>query len=122
MKHVHKLAWIGLFVNIIICFVARNLLLDEGQLNFHSRVDSMWSWLVLALFIAVVVQALSIMLSGRYPYMAIVLAFIGGIVMIPISMIFLVGSLFSFQTRINAGFTPWRSTTGAMSRDENHQL
>ncbi|HGK4392676.1 TPA: hypothetical protein ACJ2TI_005196, partial [Klebsiella pneumoniae] len=27
MKHVHKLAWIGLFVNIIICFVARNLLL-----------------------------------------------------------------------------------------------
>ncbi|HGT3023195.1 TPA: hypothetical protein ACM2XS_005157, partial [Klebsiella pneumoniae] len=23
MKHVHKLAWIGLFVNIIICFVAR---------------------------------------------------------------------------------------------------
>ncbi|HBR0797789.1 TPA: hypothetical protein ACP4YQ_001555 [Klebsiella quasipneumoniae] len=122
MKHVHKLAWIGLFVNIIICFVARNLLLDEGQLNFHSRVDSMWSWLVLALFIAVVVQALSIMLSGRYPYMAIVLAFIGGIVMIPISMIFLVGSLFSFQTRINAGFTPWRSTTGAMSRDDNHQL
>jgi uncharacterized membrane protein YdjX (TVP38/TMEM64 family) len=57
MKHVHKLAWIGLFVNIIICFVARNLLLDEGQLNFHSRADSMWSWLVLALFIAVVVQA-----------------------------------------------------------------
>ncbi|HFT4306105.1 TPA: hypothetical protein ACHT7L_004427, partial [Klebsiella quasipneumoniae] len=49
-------------------------------------------------------------------------AFIGGIVMIPISMIFLVGSLFSFQTRINAGFTPWRSTTGAMSRDDNHQL
>jgi hypothetical protein len=35
------------------------------------------SWLVLALFIAVVVQALSIMLSGRYPYLAIVLAFIG---------------------------------------------
>ncbi len=30
MKHVHKLVWIGLFVNIIICFVARNLLLDEG--------------------------------------------------------------------------------------------
>lgn len=23
MKHVHKLVWIGLFVNIIICFVAR---------------------------------------------------------------------------------------------------
>lgn len=122
MKHVHKLAWIGLFVNIIICFVARNLLLDEGQLNFHSRVDSMWSWLVLALFIAVVVQALSIMLSGRYPYLAIVLAFIGGIVMIPISMIFLVGSMFSFQTWINAGFTPWRSTTGAMGRNDNHQL
>lgn len=40
MKHVHKLAWIGLFVNIIICFVARNLLLDEGQLNFHRGVDS----------------------------------------------------------------------------------
>ncbi len=64
MKHVHKLAWIGLFVNIIICFVARNLLLDEGQLNFHRGVDSMWSWLVLALFIAVVVQTLSIMLSA----------------------------------------------------------
>ncbi|STU83435.1 membrane protein [Klebsiella pneumoniae subsp. ozaenae] len=73
MKHVHKLAWIGLFVNIIICFVARNLLLDEGQLNFHSRADGVWSWLVLALFIAVVVQAISIMLSGRYPYLAIVL-------------------------------------------------
>ncbi len=29
-------------------------------------------WLVLALFIAVVVQAISIMLSGRYPYLAIV--------------------------------------------------
>ncbi len=43
MKHVHKLAWIGLFVNIIICFVARNLLLDEGQLNFHSRADGVWS-------------------------------------------------------------------------------
>ena len=59
---------------------------------------------------------------GFMVYLAIVLAFIGGIVMIPISMIFLVGSLFSFQTRINAGFTPWRSTTGAMSRDDNHQL
>ncbi|VEA99741.1 membrane protein [Klebsiella pneumoniae] len=67
MKHVHKLAWIGLFVNIIICFVARNLLLDEGQLNFHSRADGVWSWLVLALFIAVVVQAISIMLSGPLP-------------------------------------------------------
>ena len=67
-------AWIGLFVNIIICFVARNLLLDEGQLNFHSRADGVWSWLVRALFIAVVVQAISIMLSGRYPYLAIVLA------------------------------------------------
>lgn len=45
MKHVHKLAWIGLFVNIIICFVARNLLLDEGQLNFHSRADGPgWCW------------------------------------------------------------------------------
>ncbi len=43
MKHVHKLARIGLFVNIIICFVARNLLLDEGQLNFHSRADGVWS-------------------------------------------------------------------------------
>lgn len=88
MKHVHKLAWIGLFVNIIICFVARNLLLDEGQLNFHSRADGVWSWLVLALFIAVVVQAISIMLSGRYPYLAIVLAFVGGIVMVPASVIF----------------------------------
>ncbi|HBT4720773.1 TPA: hypothetical protein MB317_002731 [Klebsiella quasipneumoniae subsp. similipneumoniae] len=124
MKHVHKLAWIGLFVNIIICFVARNLLLDEGQLNFHSRVDSMWSWLVLALFIAVVVQALSIMLSGRYPYLAIVLAFIGGIVMIPISMIFLVGSLFSFQKRLYAGFVPWRSTAvaGAIKGDDDQRF
>ena len=43
MKHVHKLARIGLFVNIIICFVARNLLLDEGQLNFHSQADGVWS-------------------------------------------------------------------------------
>jgi hypothetical protein len=51
-----------------------------------------------------------------------VLAFIGGIVMVPASMIFLVGCMFSFQTRINAGFTPWRSTTGAMGRDDNHQL
>ena len=67
MKHVHKLAWIGLFVNIIICFVARNLLLDEGQLNFHRGVDSMWSWLVLALFIAVVVQTLSIMPQAFIP-------------------------------------------------------
>ena len=118
MKHVHKLAWIGLFVNIIICFVARNLLLDEGQLNFHSRADGVWSWLVLALFIAVVVQAISIMLSGRYPYLAIVLAFVGGIVMVPASVIFLVGSLFSLQTRINAGFTPWRSRgAGAQRRD-----
>ncbi|HDZ0793043.1 TPA: hypothetical protein RRT87_001815 [Klebsiella pneumoniae] len=121
MKHVHKLAWIGLFVNIIICFVARNLLLDEGQLNFHRGVDSMWSWLVLALFIAVVVQAISIMLSGRYPYLAIVLAFVGGIVMVPASVIFLVGSLFSLQTRINAGFTPWRSTT-AVGEADNQQL
>lgn len=121
MKHVHKLAWIGLFVNIIICFVARNLLLEEGQLNFHRGVDSMWSWLVLALFITVVVQAVSIMLSGRYPYLAIVLAFVGGIVMVPASVIFLVGSLFSLQTRINAGFTPWRSTT-AVAADENNQL
>lgn len=63
-------------------------------------------WLVLALFIAVVVQAISIMLSGRYPYLAIVTAFVGGIVMVPASVIFLVGSLFSLQTRINAGFTP----------------
>ena len=62
----------------------------------------MWSWLVLALFIAVVVQTLSIMLSGRYPYLAIVLAFVGGIVMVPASVIFLVGSLFSLQTRIYA--------------------
>ncbi len=121
MKHVHKLAWIGLFVNIIICFVARNLLLDEGQLNFHSRADGVWSWLVLALFIAVVVQAISIMLSGRYPYLAIVLAFVGGIVMVPASVIFLVGSLFSLQTRINAGFTPWRSTT-AVGEADNQQL
>ncbi|MEG8332268.1 hypothetical protein U4P61_08100 [Klebsiella pneumoniae] len=119
MKHVHKLAWIGLFVNIIICFVARNLLLDEGQLNFHSRADGVWSWLVLALFIAVVVQAISIMLSGRYPYLAIVLAFVGGIVMVPASV--LVGSLFSLQTRINAGFTPWRSTT-AVGEADNQQL
>ena len=117
MKHVHKLAWIGLFVNIIICFVARNLLLDEGQLNFHSRADGVWSWLVLALFIAVVVQAISIMLSGRYPYLAIVLAFVGGIVMVPASVIFLV----SLQTRINAGFTPWRSTT-AVGEADNQQL
>ncbi|VTM55283.1 membrane protein [Klebsiella pneumoniae] len=58
------------------------------------------SWLVLALFIAVVVQTLSIMLSGRYPYLAIVLAFVGGIVMVPASVIFLVGSLFSLQTRL----------------------
>ena len=115
MKHVHKLAWIGLFVNIIICFVARNLLLDEGQLNFHSRADGVWSWLVLALFIAVVVQAISIMLSGRYPYLAIVLAFVGGIVMVPASVIFLVGSLFSLQTRINAGFT-------AVGEADNQQL
>ncbi|MGY7805348.1 hypothetical protein L1S06_09225 [Klebsiella pneumoniae] len=121
MKHVHKLAWIGLFVNIIICFVARNLLLDEGQLNFHSRADGVWSWLVLALFIAVVVQAISIMLSGRYPYLAIVLAFVGGIVMVPASVISLVGSLFSLQTRINAGFTPWRSTT-AVGEADNQQL
>ncbi len=120
MKHVHKLAWIGLFVNIIICFVARNLLLDEGQLNFHSRADGVWSWLVLALFIAVVVQTLSIMLSGRYPYLAIVLAFVGGII-VPASVIFLVGSLFSLQTRINAGFTPWRSTT-AVGEADNQQL
>ncbi len=121
MKHVHKLARIGLFVNIIICFVARNLLLDEGQLNFHSRADGVWSWLVLALFIAVVVQTLSIMLSGRYPYLAIVLAFVGGIVMVPASVIFLMGSLFSLQTRINAGFTPWRSTT-AVGEADNQQL
>ena len=55
------------------------------------------------------------------PYLAIVLAFVGGIVMVPASVIFLVGSLFSLQTRINAGFTPWRSTT-AVGEADNQQL
>lgn len=61
------------------------------------------------------------MLSGRYPYLAIVTAFVGGIVMVPASVIFLVGSLFSLQTRINAGFTPRRSTT-AVGEADNQQL
>lgn len=95
MKHIHKLVWTGLFVNIIIYSVARNLLLDEGRLSFHYRANSMWSWLVLVLFTAVMTQAVSIMLSGRYPYLAIVLASIGGIVVVPASMILLAGCMFS---------------------------
>lgn len=75
--------------------------------------------LVLALFIAVVVQAISIMLSGRYPYLAIVSAFVG-IVMVPASVIFLVGSLFSCKRGLTPDL-PWRSAT-AVGEADNQQL
>jgi len=109
MKRINILVWIGLVINIIMIggasWISSSLGVFNEELNYSEReLARMLSFMIVPFCTAVAVQIISLLVLFRKPKLGLALAIIGSIIMLPLSMIFIIGYQFSYERQSNKNF------------------
>lgn len=107
MKKITLLTWVGLIVNLLTCGVLWfNFVADtDPGVDFGST--AIWFFSAMAFSIALIFQAIALLLLPYSPKWGRVCAIIGVIVTVPIGLLFLIGYLSSYEKITNASFTSY---------------
>ncbi|KEY57165.1 hypothetical protein [Serratia sp. DD3] len=110
MKKISKIVWFGLLLNaalvtflwLLSSFVGSGLNYGDYDLTY-SEIKSLniMSYMALPFTIAFLIQLISLPILFKLPKLGLVLAFVGGLVMIPLGLVFLVGFMLSYEKCIN---------------------
>lgn len=108
---ISKLAWAGLAINIAVATVIVLYLSQDGLVESYEEelLDEFISILLIIFAISIPMQGISLLLLSKAPKAGRVLAFISTVLMLPLSMIFFIGYLFSYEWRYNRGLTPFNA-------------
>lgn len=104
---ISKLVWAGLAINIAVATVIVLYLSQNGLVKSYEEelLDEFISILLIIFAISIPMQVISLLLLSKAPKTGRVLAFIATVMMLPLSMIFFIGYLFSYEWRYNRGLT-----------------
>jgi hypothetical protein len=106
---ISKLVWSGLAVNIVLATVIFLYLSQDAVFSSYEEqlLDEFISIMLIIFEISIPMQVISLLLLSKAPKAGRVLAFIATVLMLPLSMIFFIGYLFSYEWRYNRGLTPF---------------
>jgi len=104
---ISKLVWAGLAINIAVATVIVLYLSQNGLVESYEEelLDEFISILLIIFAISIPMQVISLLFLSKAPKAGRVLAFIATVLMLPLSMIFFIGYLFSYEWRYNRGLT-----------------
>lgn len=113
MVKISKLAWAGLAVNIVVATATFLYLSQDAVFSSYEEelLDEFISIMLIIFKISIPMQIISLLLLYKAPKAGRVLAFIATVLMLPLSMIFFIGYLFSYEWRCNRGLTPFSAGT-----------
>lgn len=114
---ISKVVRIGLVVNILwfsVVWYSTVMAQDVyDQLSYSERqLFEVISFLIVPFAISLTVQIISLPVLFKMPKLGLTLAIISSFLMLPVSMIFVVGYLFSYEKRRNKGLTPYIAKEG----------
>ncbi|EKT62157.1 hypothetical protein [Providencia burhodogranariea] len=109
MKRFSVLVWIGLIVNILllvsIWYFTSSFNEITGELTYPERdLVNILSFMVIPFCISIIMQIISLPVLFKMPKLGLTLAIIGSIVMLPLSLIFMTGYFYSYETYRNKNF------------------
>lgn len=105
MEKISKLAWTGLAINIILAAIIQLYLSQNGALSSYEELllEDFIKIVLIIFAISIPMQVISLLLLSKAPKTGRVLAFIATVLMLPLSMIFFIGYLFSYEWHYNRG-------------------
>lgn len=120
MSKLSKLIWIGLIINVVLLGAVYSFSISVkdiySELSYSERnlVDVV-SLMKIPFFVALAMQIVSLPVLFKMPKVGLTLAIIGSLVMLPLSLIFMAGYLFSYEKHCNKNLT-------ALTRGEQNTL
>ncbi|WP_154754602.1 hypothetical protein [Erwinia sorbitola] len=102
IKEINIITWVGLLINIILFgffwFLSfyYEIMINELYLSEH-QLPRIFSVIYIPFGIAVAVQFISLMILFKFPKSGRALAVISSMVMLPLSLVFLIGYMFSYE-------------------------
>jgi len=117
MKGISKLVWAGLALNI--CYLGAVVYLttqiEDGELTIFARnAIAFLQYFSIPFLVSILLQIISLPLLFKSPKWGLALAIIGSLIILPLSMIFLAGYMFSYEKHCNKGlevFSPNEKNT-----------
>ncbi|MDM8054184.1 hypothetical protein [Klebsiella aerogenes] len=126
MNKIHRLTLIGIIINLAMFLLALNEVNSLSDYYGYDRTLRLIKDLVtIVLPLAIVVQVVSVFLLPKAPRVGIVFAYIGGIAMVPIGLLFLIGYIFSYERYCNANldvYNPEAEVDISKPEDKNYKL
>ncbi|MFZ1874580.1 MAG: hypothetical protein WAU54_17645 [Chania sp.] len=110
MNKLSKLIWVGLIVNAAllgaVCFFSASAKDIYSELSYSERdlVDVV-SLMKIPFIIALAMQIVSLPVLFKVPKAGLTLAIISSLVMLPLSLVFMTGYLFSYEKQCNKNLT-----------------
>lgn len=117
MKGISKLAWAGLALNIgyLGAVVYLTTQIEDDELNIFARnAIAFLQYFTIPFLVSLLLQIISLPILFKSPKWGLALAIIGSLIILPLSMIFLAGYLFSYEKHRNRGlevFSPNEKNT-----------
>lgn len=121
MKVISKLVWAGLALNI--CYLGAVVYLttqvEDDELTLFARnAIAFLQYFSVPFLISLLLQMISLPILFKSPKWGLALAIIGSLIILPLSLIFLAGYLFSYEKYCNRGlevFSPTEKNTPAQA-------
>ncbi|ELY3086190.1 hypothetical protein SME02_003218 [Klebsiella aerogenes] len=126
MNKIHRLTLIGIIINLAMFLLVLNEVNSLSDYYGYDRTLRLIKDLVTTLIpLAIVAQVVSVLLLPKAPRVGIVFAYLGGITMVPIGLVFLIGYLFSYERYCNANldvYNPEAAVDISKPEDKNYKL
>lgn len=106
MKGISKLAWAGLALNIgylgaVVCLTTQ---IEDDELNIFARnAIAFLQYFTIPFLVSLLLQIISLPILFKSPKWGLALAIIGSLIILPLSLLFLAGYLFSYEKQRNRG-------------------
>nr|WP_282558899.1 hypothetical protein [Providencia alcalifaciens] len=119
MKYLSVTLGFGLFLNVLFVlfiwqfsalFPTHSDMYGTGLSYVERETISILSALLQPFCIAIIVQVFSVLILFKFPKLGLTLAILSAIIMLPLSFVFIVGYLYSYENSVNRVLTPYNST------------
>ncbi|WP_431295542.1 hypothetical protein [Rahnella sp. PAMC 25559] len=100
MNKISKFVWIGLIINVLWLGILASIMLEA--------FNYLW-FIIIPFFIAMTFQVVSVSVLFKTSRLGLALAILGSLIMLPFSMVFFIGYLFSYENICNNGLKTYKS-------------
>lgn len=119
MKYLSVTLWFGLFLNVLFVlliwqfsalFPTHSEMYGTGLSYAERETIRILSTLLQPFSITIIIQMFSVLILFKFPKLGLILSILSAIIMLPLSFVFIVGYLYSYENRVNRALTPYNNT------------